>query len=111
LTLIVILLLFTLGFTIFDGLLCIEMRTWTISFPAKLSRPTLETEIRFVHQWLKRLIPFLPPSNSVVVVGRWWSASVAGNSVELEQGSHIDFWLLAGELTLHHCDWQNRSGG
>lgn len=69
LTSILILMLFTFGATIFYVLLCIEMRTWAIAFPAKFSRPVPETEIRFVHQALQRLIPLLPPSNGLVVLG------------------------------------------
>lgn len=69
LTSILILMLFTFGASIFYVLLCIEKRTWAIAFPAKLSRPVPESEVRFVHQSLQRLIPLLPPSNGIVVVG------------------------------------------
>ena len=56
-----VLLLFCFGATIFYVLLAIERKIW-------FSMPT-ELDFRLVHQVLKGLIPVLPPSNGVVVIG------------------------------------------
>ena len=63
-----IVLLFLFGSSIFYTLLLIERSTWKlVSQPESAS--AIEQAVRFVHLSLKNLIPVLPPSNGVVVVG------------------------------------------
>lgn len=64
----VVLLLFAFGTTIFYVLLAIERRVWGLARDGDPARYA-EEDLRFVHRSLKHLIPVLPPSNGVVVVG------------------------------------------
>jgi hypothetical protein len=66
---IAILLLFTFGTTIFYVLLAIERRVWAGSLTFGTNDHGSQDDVRFVHRVLKHLIPVLPPSNGVVVVG------------------------------------------
>ena len=67
-TSLLILLLFTFASSIFYILLLIERRVWSLVFYPE-SAFAKESDVRFVHRSLKRLIPVLPPSNGVVVIG------------------------------------------
>ena len=64
-----ILLLFTFGSTIFYVLLAIERRVWADSLTFGSTARGSESDVRYVHRVLKRMIPVLPPSNGMVVVG------------------------------------------
>lgn len=64
-----ILVLFTFGATIFYVLLAIERRVWARSLTFGDDRTGTDDSVRFVHRVLKHMIPVLPPSNGVVVLG------------------------------------------
>lgn len=64
-----ILVLFTFGATIFYVLLAIERRVWAGSLTFGSDARGKDGDVRFVHAVLKHLIPVLPPSNGLVVVG------------------------------------------
>ncbi|WP_338869202.1 hypothetical protein WBJ53_19530 [Spirosoma sp. SC4-14] len=59
--------LFSIGTTIFYVLSCIERRVLQLAFAP--GKPVEEPDVRFVHQSLKRLIPVMPPSNGLVLLG------------------------------------------
>jgi hypothetical protein len=64
-----ILIAFSFGATLFHVLLSIERPIWRIALPRGGTAQVDEADLRFVHQSLKRLIPVLPPSNGVAVIG------------------------------------------
>lgn len=64
-----ILIVFTFGATIFYVLLAIERRVWAATVTFGNNARGSEHDIRVVHRMLKHLIPVLPPSNGIVVVG------------------------------------------
>jgi Zn-dependent protease len=66
---VVVLILFTFAATLFHVLVAIERSVWRAAFPRAVAAEVRETDLRFVHQSLKRLIPVLPPSNGVAVIG------------------------------------------
>lgn len=61
------LVLFTFGSTIFYVLMLIERRVWSLL--TRRANTVADHDVRFVHRILKHLIPVLPPSNGIVVVG------------------------------------------
>jgi hypothetical protein len=96
---VLILILFTFAATLFHVLLSIERPVWRIALRRGDTAEVQATELRFVHQSLKRLIPILPPSNGVAVIGGFSALIWQGALRDWDRVSVIILaFYLAGQL-------------
>jgi hypothetical protein len=95
----IILIACSFGAAIFHALLGIERTVWSVALGQPEALRVDESDLRFVHYSLKRLIGYLPPSNGLVIIATITGLIWQGVATNWHLASIIVLaWWVLGQL-------------